>query len=597
MQPKPRTFESNWWGKTKLAISGANSDGTSNTWGKVADIGLPVVLGAVAGWFTNGLATGLGVKAGNLINTGLNSWGDKIMNGTDTQSFYRQTTNSEQRNDGVVNALGNVAGTIAGMVGQANGVEFDKNSTLGKIFGFANNSQNSQFPVIDQRTKANFPNSDFNNYSRGRYLNEAGNSILSKDSSMTGQIGDGIFSLGDKSSKKGLPSTIPYNIFSQNSGAAYSQMFANGGEPTAAWRDFVSKDEAKVRNFLNFETEQNSASRVMQPDATRVAAPSRNVAGVMGKSGEAYQYLTKNKGLTPTVAAAFLGNLMQESGLDPSKVHDNGTGYGIAGWRDPTPGKGRKTALFNYMKTHGKPVDDLFGQLDFLVDEANQRKDIQRASQFSTPEEASSILSQYYFRPLKSAANNAGRAANSVNILKQNNTMATKKFRKGGVSTPYVFFEGGGQSAPAEVFGDREVNAIREFYQLDNNETVNSLNFNMIVGAGLHGMLPISPDAFKGSAREGLLAKINSKATFSGSGYGSGDAKVVGKTRVGAFYNSVPSVNPEGFTVQKNKGTLLDPGKGTSVTFPKKKPVKNISPFVFFKSGGQSTNPDLTGKK
>lgn len=573
-----------------MALSGANKDGTSNIWGDTMSNVVPSVLGAISLYYTGSYK--LGSTVGNLANKGLDSWTNKLLGGTDAAAVNKNQAAKDDQTRAIIDRVGGAAASIYSMAGGAdggklgneNGQAFRDGSVLGKMF---NDGES-------RRLLRGASSGAISDYLGEEGLLGAGQAAFdSKNSSITGMIGDGIFSLDGKAKQKGLASTLPNNLFANS-----SQLFAGGGEPTAAWRDFVAGNvgwnEQKTGFLRNIDIPEE---RKMIPDATRVASTGKAPIASNENSAAAYQYLTQKKGLSATVAAAFLGNLIQESGLNPSQVHDNGTGYGIAGWRDPTPGNGRKTALFNYMKMRGKPVNDLYGQLDFLVDEANQRKDIQRASQYATPEEASNALSQYYFRPLKSAANNSGRAANASNIFNQNKTMATRKFSKGGVSLPYLFFEGGGESGPADVFGDAEIRAIRDHYQLDDNETVNNLNFNLIVEAGLHGLLPISPDSFKGSAREGLLDKINSKATYSGTGYGSGDAKVVRNTRVGGFFNSLPSVNPEGFTTVKTKGTMIDPSVGTKVTFPKKNSPKSKMPYVFFQSGGESYKTGRNGKK
>lgn len=81
----------------------------------------------------------------------------------------------------------------------------------------------------------------------------------------------------------------------------------------------------------------------------------------------AYRYLT-SRGYSPAAASGILGNLVQESGrgLNTRAVHDNGTGFGIAGWRDPRPGEGRRTALFNFAAARGGDPGQLDTQLAFL---------------------------------------------------------------------------------------------------------------------------------------------------------------------------------------------------------------------------------------
>jgi hypothetical protein len=71
-----------------------------------------------------------------------------------------------------------------------------------------------------------------------------------------------------------------------------------------------------------------------------------------------------------TAAAHLTGQAIMESGLDPTKTHDSGTGYGIYGARDPTPGRGRRTDMFNWLAAHGYARDSLEGQARFMAHEA-----------------------------------------------------------------------------------------------------------------------------------------------------------------------------------------------------------------------------------
>jgi hypothetical protein len=80
------------------------------------------------------------------------------------------------------------------------------------------------------------------------------------------------------------------------------------------------------------------------------------------------------KGLTAIEAAGIVGNLMAESGLDPtiqqgnastSKTPINGIGFGIAQWTFTA----RQQPLIQLAAKEGQPVDTLGVQLDFLWDE------------------------------------------------------------------------------------------------------------------------------------------------------------------------------------------------------------------------------------
>ena len=77
------------------------------------------------------------------------------------------------------------------------------------------------------------------------------------------------------------------------------------------------------------------------------------------------------KGWTHTQSAAIVGRLQTESGqsMNPTISHDNGTGVGIAGFRDPKPGQGRKTDLFNFASSNKMDWKQRRTQYAFLDNE------------------------------------------------------------------------------------------------------------------------------------------------------------------------------------------------------------------------------------
>ena len=114
---------------------------------------------------------------------------------------------------------------------------------------------------------------------------------------------------------------------------------------------------------------------------------------LFGKTSEemVWNYLFKQIGNEYGVAG-LMGNLYAESGLRPNNLQnstekrightdasytaavDNGNytqfvtdcvGYGLAQWTSA----GRKQNLFNYIKSHGKSIGDMEGQLEFLIEE------------------------------------------------------------------------------------------------------------------------------------------------------------------------------------------------------------------------------------
>lgn len=143
---------------------------------------------------------------------------------------------------------------------------------------------------------------------------------------------------------------------------------------------------------------------------------------------EAYRFLI-GRGWSPQAAAGIIGNLIQESGrgLNTRAVHDNGTGYGIAGWRDPQPGSGRRTNLFNYTRQNGLDPSSLQGQLSFLDHELRTSEagvgNALRAAR--TPQEATRAFISFE-RPAGWTARNPegghgyeGRVANAQRLFSQ----------------------------------------------------------------------------------------------------------------------------------------------------------------------------------
>lgn len=74
----------------------------------------------------------------------------------------------------------------------------------------------------------------------------------------------------------------------------------------------------------------------------------------------------KDKGLTDSQISALMGNLQQESNLDPNAVNSDSGAFGIAQWLGS-----RKTGLENFAKSKGKKKNDLDVQLDYLWKEMN----------------------------------------------------------------------------------------------------------------------------------------------------------------------------------------------------------------------------------
>lgn len=89
-----------------------------------------------------------------------------------------------------------------------------------------------------------------------------------------------------------------------------------------------------------------------------------NSASQKENAKKIYDFLVKNYGATPQGASGVLGNLQQESQLDPSAIehkNDELSGHGLAQWT-----AGRTTNLMNFAKSKDKAWDNLGLQIEFL---------------------------------------------------------------------------------------------------------------------------------------------------------------------------------------------------------------------------------------
>ena len=109
-----------------------------------------------------------------------------------------------------------------------------------------------------------------------------------------------------------------------------------------------------------------------------------------------------SKGWTPMQAAAIVGNLMQESGLDPASHNEGEDARGIAQWRNPPPNRnvGRITNFRNW--AGGREIFDspLETQLEFVQHElmSTHREAAQYLRGATTLEQAVYAVDRFYER-------------------------------------------------------------------------------------------------------------------------------------------------------------------------------------------------------
>src|SRR5581483_10908211 len=92
-----------------------------------------------------------------------------------------------------------------------------------------------------------------------------------------------------------------------------------------------------------------------------LAAQTQQLTALQGANAAAaaHQFFV-GKGYTPEQAAGIVGNLVHESGMNPSAVGDAGTSGGLAQFHNE-----RLTALKAYAASAGKPATDFQTQLEF----------------------------------------------------------------------------------------------------------------------------------------------------------------------------------------------------------------------------------------
>lgn len=131
------------------------------------------------------------------------------------------------------------------------------------------------------------------------------------------------------------------------------------------------------------------------------------------------------KNLSSHVAAAFVGNFWQESGLNPESSQDKSVttitpniGYGLAQWTIES----RQNKLKSFALGQGKKVNDLYLQLDFVWEELNTDflSVLIKLKTSKNVQEAASIIMNEYERPNLSKANFPNRLAAAEKIFKDN---------------------------------------------------------------------------------------------------------------------------------------------------------------------------------
>ena len=164
------------------------------------------------------------------------------------------------------------------------------------------------------------------------------------------------------------------------------------------------------------ETEQNNENTeevVAEETPTKreeVKVTSRGSTEKRTNENIVWDYLL-DAGYSKVQAAGIIGNMWQESGVNPSRHESNGIGFGLVQWSF-----GRRQQLEAYAASKGKSASDIYVQLEFLVKELKEGKQFYGtyAEQFANPysvDQATEAFCWGFERPHKNYANMANRKA------------------------------------------------------------------------------------------------------------------------------------------------------------------------------------------
>lgn len=121
----------------------------------------------------------------------------------------------------------------------------------------------------------------------------------------------------------------------------------------------VSRDEAKRISEKKTDSPEGNVTPVNVPE------------GKDEKIKAAIAFY-KSKGFSDTGAAYMVGNLLQESGLNPSAVGDNGKAFGLAQWRVDQASGARWLGYKEWAKKNNKQIGDFYAQLEYTIVEGQQ---------------------------------------------------------------------------------------------------------------------------------------------------------------------------------------------------------------------------------
>ena len=130
--------------------------------------------------------------------------------------------------------------------------------------------------------------------------------------------------------------------------------------------DIDTNDETGQNNENTEEVVAEQPVEETQRKREEVQVTSRSSNEKRTNENIVWDYLL-DAGYSKVQAAGIIGNMWQESGVNPSRHESNGIGFGLVQWSF-----GRRQQLESYASNKGKSASDIYVQLEFLVKELRE---------------------------------------------------------------------------------------------------------------------------------------------------------------------------------------------------------------------------------
>ena len=199
--------------------------------------------------------------------------------------------------------------------------------------------------------------------------------------------------------------------------------FQVGGSTGSLWGSGNYDAQDTIQNVpqLSDLTKFTNQTPAKQPAQDYESIPS---AKSSDKAKDAFNYFVNQHNLPEPVAAGIVGNLVQESNLNPGQKQNNGgPGRGIAQWSPERWG-----AFQQWAKASGKDPMSPYTQYDYVLAEPGWGKEsLVKTMQAKTPGAAALAFGKSYERPNEAAANWSGRESVAAGLMNH-----AQKYEQGG---------------------------------------------------------------------------------------------------------------------------------------------------------------------